>query len=61
MTDSPFFTETKAAEYLGLAPATLTRWRSVSGQGPSFRKFGGAVRYAKADLDTYANEAEVQR
>lgn len=61
VTVSPFLTESDAAEYLGLAPATLARWRSVGTQGPAFRKFGGAVRYAKADLDAYASAAEVRR
>lgn len=61
MTDSPFLTEAAAAEYLGLAPATLTRWRSCGGRGPAFRKFGGAVRYARIDLEAYAAGAEVRR
>ncbi|PZO78252.1 MAG: hypothetical protein DI632_07205 [Sphingomonas hengshuiensis] len=61
MTESPFLTEAAAADYLGLAPATLARWRSVGAQGPAYRKFGGAVRYAKADLDAYVSAAEVRR
>lgn len=61
MVDSPYLTEVAAAEYLGLAPATLARWRSTGAQGPAFRKFGGAVRYAKVDLEAYASAAEVRR
>lgn len=61
MDSTPFLTEAAAAEYLGLSPATLARWRSSGGRGPSFRKFGGAVRYARTDLETYAAGAEVRR
>jgi predicted DNA-binding transcriptional regulator AlpA len=42
-----------AARYLGLATATLNRWRCV-GTGPRWRKFGGSVRYSVADLETWA-------
>lgn len=56
MADSIFLTETQAAERLGLARSTLARWR-WSGQGPAFHKFGGAVRYALADLVAYAEAA----
>ena len=42
--------EREAAERLGLAVATLRRWRWV-GRGPLFVKIGGAVRYDPADLD----------
>lgn len=61
MDSRPFLTEAAAAEYLGLSPATLSRWRSCGNQGPSFRKFGGAIRYARADLEVYADGSEVQR
>lgn len=56
MTDTIFLTEAQAAERLSLAPNTLAKWR-WRGQGPAFRKFGGAVRYALADLDAYAEAA----
>ncbi|MGA1799281.1 helix-turn-helix domain-containing protein [Sphingomonas sp. 4RDLI-65] len=61
MTETPFLTQASAADYLGLSQATLSRWRSIGNQGPAYRKFGGAVRYAKADLDTFARDAEVLR
>lgn len=61
MNNTPFLTEGDAARYLGLSPATLARWRSKGNQGPAFRKFGGAVRYSKVDIDMYAANAEVQR
>ncbi|WP_322965876.1 helix-turn-helix transcriptional regulator [Sphingomonas fuzhouensis] len=61
MNTTPFLTEAAAAEYLGLSPTTLSRWRSCGDRGPAFRKFGGAVRYARIDLDAYADGAEVRR
>lgn len=45
--------DTKAsAEYLGLSPNTLSRWR-WSGDGPVFVKLGNAVRYRIEDLDAF--------
>ena len=41
-----------AAEYLGMSPKTLEKWR-VFGEGPSFYKVGAAVRYAEQDLDQW--------
>lgn len=42
-----------AAEYVGLAPATLEKMR-VHGGGPRFLRLGGrAVGYAIEDLDTW--------
>ena len=43
----------RAAEYLGLSARTLDRYR-VSGDGPVFHRFGGRVRYTRADLDAWA-------
>lgn len=57
---SPFLTESEAASFLGLAPATLARWRWRGDRGPRFRKFGGAVRYASADLQAYADGGEAR-
>lgn len=51
-----YLKEKEAAAYLGIAPATLSRWR-WSKKGPVFRKFGGAVRYALPDVEAYANSA----
>ena len=44
--------EREAAKRLGLAVATLRRWRWV-GRNPRFVKIGGAVRYDPADLDAF--------
>lgn len=45
-------TTQEAAQYLGLAPATLNKWR-VYKTGPRFFKLGRAVRYRRDDLDAY--------
>lgn len=55
-TNSDFLTTKDAAQYLGLSHNTLHRWR-WSGDGPRFRKFGRSVRYARSDLDAYAENA----
>lgn len=43
-------TTAEAAQYVRLGKHTLERFR-ISGDGPSFCKLGGAVRYRRADLD----------
>lgn len=60
MTTPPLLRETQAADYLGLAPKTLARWR-WAGKGPTFRKLGAAVRYTVPDLDAFIADAEVAR
>lgn len=55
-----FLRETEAAEFLGLAPKTLSRWR-WAGRGPAFRKFGSAVRYSVEDLTRFAIGSAVPR
>ena len=54
-----FFDPTEAAIYLGLSPATLARWRSEKAN-LIYCKIGGAVRYKKSDLDSYAASTRVQ-
>jgi predicted site-specific integrase-resolvase len=41
-----------AANYMGLSPKTLEKWR-MEGIGPNFVKLGGRVFYFKSDLDEY--------
>jgi predicted DNA-binding transcriptional regulator AlpA len=48
-----FLTEQQVAAQLGMSIKTLQRWRLL-GQGPRFRKFGGAVRYSVADIEAWA-------
>ena len=42
-----------AARHLGLSTRTLRRYRA-SGGGPAIHRFGGLVRYLRADLDDWA-------
>ena len=54
MNDERHYLSTReAAEYLGLSARTPDRYR-VSGEGPVFHRFGGRVRYTRADLDAWA-------
>ena len=48
-----YFSTREAADYLGVSPRTLDRYR-VRGGGPVFHRFGGRVRYLRADLDAWA-------
>ena len=48
-----YLTTRQAADWLGLSARTLDRYR-VSGEGPVFHRFGGRVRYLRADLDAWA-------
>lgn len=57
MPDSPLLTNAEAAAYLKLSPRTLDRWRWAQ-RGPVFKKIGGAVRYAQADLNRFAQIGE---
>lgn len=42
-----------AAAYLAISPITLRQWRA-RGRGPSYRKLGKAIIYARKDLDAWA-------
>lgn len=44
-----------AADYLGVQPSTLERWRFV-GAGPKFVKVGRLVRYRRSALEAYLDE-----
>ena len=50
----PLLDEHAAAELLGLAPATLRKWR-VYGDGPEFCKIGRRVRYRLSALDRFVD------
>ena len=43
----------EAADWLGLSPRTLDRYR-VTGDGPAFHRLGSRVRYLLADLEAWA-------
>ncbi|PIB92812.1 AlpA family transcriptional regulator [Caulobacter sp. FWC2] len=44
----------EAGAFLGLSPRTLEKHR-VHGTGPVYRKLGGRVVYALADLEAWAD------
>lgn len=50
----------EAARYLGLAPATLNKYRSVGG-GPPFIKYARVVVYRVADLTAWSTSHRVRR
>ena len=45
-------TTREAADYCRLGQPTMERFR-ISGDGPSYCKLGGAVRYRRVDLDAW--------
>ncbi len=45
----------RAADFLGVSPATLEKWR-VTGEGPPFLKLGARVLYAVDDLIGWVDE-----
>ena len=49
-----FMATGEAATFLSLSPRTLEKHR-VSGTGPIYRKLGGRVVYAVADLQAWAD------
>jgi hypothetical protein len=44
--------EQQLAERFNVSVKTIRKWR-LSGGGPRYRKFGSAVRYALADVETF--------
>jgi excisionase family DNA binding protein len=49
-----YLTPKQAADYLGLSPKTLEKWRAAGTEGPPFIKMGAkAVRYDMAELDLW--------
>ena len=56
----PFVDTEAAARYLALSPHSLECYRSLGG-GPPFYKFGKFVRYAVADLESWAAERRHDR
>lgn len=49
-----------AAQFLGLAPATLAKLRCIGG-GPPFTKLGRAVVYEMADLEEWVTSQGKRR
>jgi excisionase family DNA binding protein len=50
--DKNILTTQEAADYVRLGKPTLERFR-VTGDGPTYLKLGGAVRYRRCDLDAW--------
>ena len=54
--DNEYLTEQETGKYLGVAPATLRRWRAA-GQGPLFFRMSTRyIRYMRKDLDKWIQE-----
>jgi Helix-turn-helix domain len=54
-------TETRASEVLGIAPQTLSNWRSA-GKGPHFVRIGTrTIRYPKLALEEFAQNELILR
>lgn len=53
-------TEKEAAAYLGIAPGTLSVWRSTKRYPLPFSKIGRCVRYSIDDLDAFIVNGVVQ-
>src|SRR5687768_15495479 len=54
-------TETQASEVLGIAPQTLSNWRSI-GKGPHFVRIGTrTIRYPKSALEAFAQNELILR
>jgi Helix-turn-helix domain len=51
-------TPEQAAEFLTVPVGTLGQWR-IHGRGPTYRKIGQAVRYAKHDLIAFIEAGAV--
>ena len=46
------YTDIETARILGVSVATARRWRLLD-KGPKYRKFGGAVRYFREDIEAF--------
>ena len=54
VTSPRYLRTSEAARYLSLSPRTLEKHRTY-GTGPAYRKIGGRVVYAVADLKAWAD------
>ena len=50
---SGLFTEAEAAQVLGVAPGTLSVWRTTKRYPLPYIKVGRLVRYRRSDLDSF--------
>jgi excisionase family DNA binding protein len=49
-----YLTEVEVAKLLKISQRTLQRWRQEGSQGLPFRRFGGLVRYSRADIEGWS-------
>ena len=59
-TPTPLLNRKQAAEFLGVAPGTLTVWACENRYGIPFVKVGKCVRYRMKDLNDWVNSRLVQ-
>lgn len=52
-----YLTERQLADRWAIAPATLRAWRCRQSGGPSYQKFGGAVRYPLSAIELFEASA----
>jgi len=50
--ETKYWNTKRAADYLGVSPATLNRMRTT-GEGPRYAKVGSRVIYSPTDLDAW--------
>jgi hypothetical protein len=53
-----FYNELEAADFLAVSVGTLQDWR-LHRTGPVYHKFGRAVRYARIELECYAESCRI--
>ncbi|MBV5306440.1 MAG: helix-turn-helix domain-containing protein [Desulfobulbaceae bacterium] len=53
--------DVQAAEYLGISPHTLRKWRSTGSTGPAYVCVGRLKKYRLSDLVAYAQSQTVAR
>nr|EDZ38383.1 MAG: Hypothetical protein CGL2_10305005 [Leptospirillum sp. Group II '5-way CG'] len=56
--DNKLLSNSEAAEFLGMSPDTLPRWR-WAGIGPVYLRVGRSIKYRRADLEAFLNESRV--
>ncbi|WP_430232290.1 helix-turn-helix domain-containing protein [Nitrosomonas communis] len=56
---APLLTRQEAADYLGVSPATLSKWACEKTQALPYVKVGRLVRYRIEDLEAYIAESSV--
>lgn len=53
--DEHFLTPAELGERWGIPPGTLAQWRHA-GNGPTYLKLGGAVRYRLRDVEAFESD-----